>query len=287
MKNNLKYILFIIVVLSLIIVFKFNNIKADSLFLLVNDENEISKDITLTIDLSSIDYDNFTFKLSSSESLETLDSENVELNTSQEEISFDYCINCSNLDKIVLTYKLPSNINVGNKITFYAEVINKNNTEEVTTLRKVVSIIEDKTKENDNKEESDKTSKDGKIYNQTNERKNNMTIRLSNSRSNTKSSFNTKKVTYNGSDNNYLKSLSIKNYKFNRNFSKDGLTYFTTVKNNITSLKVTASSESDKAKVTITGNSGFKVGINKILINVTSESGKSRTYRIYVTREEA
>ena len=48
-------------------------------------------------------------------------------------------------------------------------------------------------------------------------------------------------------------------------------------------LTVTADAQ---GKVTISGNTNLKVGINKVLITVTSESGLIRNYRIYVTRKD-
>ena len=273
--KKIKYLLFF----SLVFIIS-TSLNASSSFLIVNEESEINKDITLTVDLNSIDYDNFTFRLLSSNSLDSVDSENLDLVNNNEEITFDYCINCSKLDKLTLTYKLPSDVKVGDIITFYAEVINKQNENEKISVRKTVTIIdenkmeEEKDKKEDNKKET--TQRQGFSIKQTSKKS---TFKISNvSR--------IKKVTYKGSDNNYLKSLSVSNYNFQRKFSKDGLTYFVTVKNNIKSIKVNAKSENSKAKISISGNSNLKVGINKVLVTVTSESGKTRNYRIYVTREE-
>ena len=281
MKKKLTYVLLLAFAFIASI-----TVNADSSFLTVKETNDINKDITLTINLKSIDYDNFTFRLLSSNLLESVNSSNVELNNNNEEITFDYCINCSKLDKLTLSYKLPSNVKVGDQITFYAEVINKANIEEKLSVRKVVTIIEEKKEEynkdkNDNNKNKNKFNKNsGFTFNSSSSSKKS-TFKISNI-----SGFN--KVTYKGSDNNYLSSLSVSKYSFiNRKFSKDGLNYFVTVKNKVTSVKVNAKKEHSKAKVSISGNTNLKVGINKVLVTVTSESGKTRNYRIFVTREEA
>ena len=92
------------------------------------------------------------------------------------------------------------------------------------------------------------------------------------------------KVTYNGSDNNYLSSLAVNGYEFNREFSKENTTYFITIGNEIEKLDITASAQDDEATVCVYGNEELKEGTNKILIAVTAENGNVRNYRIYVTK---
>ena len=286
MKNKIIFIsLFTFMSLIFIFSFSFSNILADSTPVIINENSEINKNINITLDLSLIDYDIFTFKLSSDKSLNGVESENVELLLdNQEEIVFDYNINASNLNKIVLDYKLPEDISVGDSITFYIEIINKQNEEEKLTFRKVVTIISEIKKEEKNEKEE--------IKNESSRQKENSYQGKSTQSNKSKGNYNftsskgVTKVTYPGSDNNYLKSLSVSNYSFNRKFSKDGLTYFVTVKNNVKSLKINYKLDSSKGKINISGNSNFRVGINKVLITVTSESGLSRNYRIYVIREE-
>ena len=94
----------------------------------------------------------------------------------------------------------------------------------------------------------------------------------------------TPKVTYNGSDNNYLSELSVEGYTFNRTFSKENTTYFVTVENGIEKLNITAKVDDDESIVNIYGNENLKEGTNKILIAVTAENGNVRNYRIYVTK---
>lgn len=92
------------------------------------------------------------------------------------------------------------------------------------------------------------------------------------------------KVTYKGSDNNYLSELSVEGYTLNREFSKENTTYFITVGNEIEEVDILANVVDDEATVNIYGNKDLKVGTNKILIAVTAENGNVRNYRIYVTK---
>ena len=90
--------------------------------------------------------------------------------------------------------------------------------------------------------------------------------------------------TYNGSDNNYLSSLSVSGYTLNKEFSKDNSTYFLTVENDVDSIDIVIDKESDSATACIYGNEDLRDGTNKILISVTAENGNVRNYRIFVTR---
>ena len=57
--------------------------------------------------------------------------------------------------------------------------------------------------------------------------------------------------TYNGSDNNYLSSLSVSGYTLNKEFSKDNSTYFLTVENDVDSIDIVIDKESDSATACI------------------------------------
>ena len=96
-----------------------------------------------------------------------------------------------------------------------------------------------------------------------------------------KSTNESSKITYNGSNNNYLKSLEISGITLNTTFSKENTSYFATTTQN-TDLIVTAVAEDGNAKVKVTGNTSIKEGINKILISVTAKNGEVRYYRIFV-----
>lgn len=94
----------------------------------------------------------------------------------------------------------------------------------------------------------------------------------------------TKNVTYQGSQNNYLKSLSIDCVEFKNNFKKTTLDYFSTVTSDVSKVTVNAIPEDSTAIVTIYGNTDLKEGKNKILITVTADDDSIKTYRIYITK---
>lgn len=89
------------------------------------------------------------------------------------------------------------------------------------------------------------------------------------------------------SKNAYLSTLGVtpKEYDFS-GFSKNKTEYSVTVPKNVDSLKVLYKTADSNAKVSVSGNSGFKVGSdNKITIKVTAEDGKTtKNYIIKVTQ---
>lgn len=94
----------------------------------------------------------------------------------------------------------------------------------------------------------------------------------------------TKTETYQGSQNNYLESLSIEGVEFENFFKKTMADYFASVEEDVNDVTVKATAEDSSAIVTIYGNTDLHEGKNKILINVTADDGSVRTYRIYVTK---
>ena len=267
MKKLIKISLFSLIVLSIFVV-----LKAEQLFIKIDDNVVIGNDVNMTLYLDNIEYDTFTFRLLSSESLENINTNDIDLtNLNNEEITFDYCINCSSLKTIILKYKLPSNIEVGDSITFYAQIINKEDTTQVKSYRKVVNII-------DNVIVNEET-------NSTNTRKSfNNRIKLSNTPSmsgNNKSPVSTK---YKGSSNNYLSDLKVTGYELNKEFIKERLTYFVNVPSDVKSINIKATKEDKNSSINITGNNNLEVGLNKVLVSVISEDGRIKNYRIYVTR---
>ena len=82
-----------------------------------------------------------------------------------------------------------------------------------------------------------------------------------------------------------LKSLSVSGYTLSPTFKSNINTYSMKVKNNITSLNVTAIPNSSKAKVSISGNTGWKEGNNVVTIKVRAEDGTVNTYIVNVNRE--
>lgn len=91
--------------------------------------------------------------------------------------------------------------------------------------------------------------------------------------------------TYKGSQNNYLKSLSINGVEFKNEFKKTTADYFARLDDDdLEKVTVNAAAEDSTAIVTIYGNTNLKDGKNKIIINVTADNGDIRTYRIYLTK---
>lgn len=87
------------------------------------------------------------------------------------------------------------------------------------------------------------------------------------------------------SNNANLKTLTVSpKYNFS-GFNKNTTNYNMTVPANIDSLKINAKAENSKAKVKVSGNSGFDVGSNnKVKIVVTAENGDTKTYTIKITK---
>ena len=275
---NKKRLIIFSLVLFTILMFKVN---AEPLFMKIDDTVEIDSSVNITLYLDNIKYDNFTFKLYSSETLSSVNSNDINLTNNNEEISFDYCINCSTLKTIVLNYKLPSSVNIGDNITFYAQIINKGDTSETVDFRKVVTVIE-KVKEETNDTEEDNKDKSKFNFSGNNNRPN-----LTTTNSNGKSSTPGVSTKYKGSTNNYLSNITIKGYELNKSFMKERLTYFVTVPNNVKSLDIKTTKEDSKSNVSISGNGNFEVGLNKVLITVTAQDGRVKNYRLYVTRLES
>lgn len=91
--------------------------------------------------------------------------------------------------------------------------------------------------------------------------------------------------TYKGSQNNYLKSLSIDGVEFKNDFNKTKTDYFARLDDDdLEKVTVKATAEDSSAIVTIYGNTNLEKGKNKILINVTADNGETRTYRIYLSK---
>lgn len=101
---------------------------------------------------------------------------------------------------------------------------------------------------------------------------------------NNKISSLTQSVIYQGSQNNYLSSLSINDVELKNSFKKTTTTYFANVGPDVTSVKVNAVAEDSSSIVTVYGNTNLEQGKNKIMINVTADDGSVRTYKIYITK---
>lgn len=88
------------------------------------------------------------------------------------------------------------------------------------------------------------------------------------------------------SSNNYLSSLKVSEGKLSPEFSFRTYNYTVDVGEEINSIKVTATAEHNKAKVSGTGKKALKPGENKINVTVKAEDGKERTYTIIVNKPE-
>jgi len=323
MKKKIKK-LFVMILLMTFILSPIENYLVhaqsnnNSFFEIENVEVTKDEEITMKINLDQIEYENFNFKLESNLSLlnvevdENID-ENVEnLNQNSSIFSFDFSKENSNLNSIVLNYSIPEDVENLDQITFKAIITSTKDEDEVLESTYTVSIIE-KESEDTNTDSEDKNSSDEKTQDdneksnenldkskekEANEKANNQTeeknanksqnsmSKTSVSRTSATSSSNTKKVqvTYNGSDNNYLSSLTVNDYSLNKEFKKESLTYFVSVDSDVTLLNISAVAENSNSKVYINGNSDFKTGVNKVLITVVAENGNTKNYRIYVTK---
>lgn len=83
--------------------------------------------------------------------------------------------------------------------------------------------------------------------------------------------------------NNFLKSLTISSgeIKFDRNITS----YMVSVPNNVDDFRISAETESLKAKLDIKTPNEFKVGTNKFILTVTAENEKTKNYVLLVDRE--
>lgn len=86
------------------------------------------------------------------------------------------------------------------------------------------------------------------------------------------------------SKNNYLSSLSIEGYDLN--FSKDKTEYSLEVPNGTESVKVNATKEDSRSRVSGTGTIKVSEGTNKIDIVVVAQNGSTRTYTINIIVKE-
>lgn len=82
--------------------------------------------------------------------------------------------------------------------------------------------------------------------------------------------------------NNYLKSLSVKDYQVTPAFNKDTLEYTVDVPSTVNKVTIEAGAESGYASVRGTGEMEVDEGSNSFEIVVTSETGSERTYKLLV-----
>lgn len=227
----------------------------------------------------------------------------IDIEKQKEEVILEIDKSKIELEKMVLYYPIPQEIEEGVTITLQGTIENleqedENQTEMIITSEITVKIItklennKDETKvpeRNEDKQkeiENDQNSNKGEMTNQmkqTTSQTDNTSLQAKNTTYNS-GNTQTEEVSYNGSDNNYLSSMLINGYTLNKEFNKESSTYFITVEEDISNLEVVASVEDDSATVCIAGADNLKEGENKILISVTAENGNVRNYRIYVTK---
>ncbi len=323
MKKNIKNILAILLLLSILIPVTYSYAigtikeasKETSFFEISKLEYNKNEKVEMLINLENIEFTKFTFELKSSENITNMEIDsNIEVEKSNDEITIEIDKSITNLNKIALYYQIPDNVEINDTIKFIATVTNietnidkdenENEVEEDTIGNSsneeikqpiepeiMTKAIEIKVVEQTNKEENDKNEnikneeksqdkKDKKVNEKSNTTK---TIEKSVT-TQTMSSKAEQTVKYNGSDNNYLSSISIEGYKLNKEFSKDNLTYFINVGKDVNNLKITTNKVENSSTVCIYGNEDLREGTNKILISVTAENGNVRNYRIYVTK---
>lgn len=95
-------------------------------------------------------------------------------------------------------------------------------------------------------------------------------------------------VTKSSSKNNYLSSLEVLDYSFDREFDKiyQG-PYTVEVGNDINSIYIEAIPEDSSSIVTNDGVHNIKTGKNTILVDVASEDGSTRTYTVIVNKKSS
>ena len=104
---------------------------------------------------------------------------------------------------------------------------------------------------------------------------------------NTKTVTTSNKTQETASNNANLSNLGIQTYDFT-GFKPTTTTYNTTVPNEVTTVKVYATTQSAGAKYEVSGNDNLKEGNNTVTIKVTAEDGKtSKEYQINVERKTA
>ena len=316
MNRKVKFIVasvILAIVLGINISYAISNSNISSFFEV--NKNEISKGETLemTIDLSKIEYKQFEFVLSSNTKIDNIstDEDNISLNQEDNDIAIDINKEQLNINKIVLYYQIPENIEIGTKINLNAQIKIENDKienevvegdedwtiadskqVEITIIEKDNKNEENKNQENNENNKQQDDRQNGKVPQNNNENENaqnkmtnnagNVKNMCNNSSSVKQSDEQTEIATYNGSSNNYLSSLKINGVQLTTDFNKEKTTYFATVEN-METIKVTANAEDSNSKVAITGTS-LKSGSNKVLISVTAENGDVRYYRIYVTK---
>lgn len=323
MKKIIKstVILFmILMLLSIPISYAISNDNGNQTFLSVNKQEISTGEILeISINLNQIQWNQVKFTLSSDWDISSIysnDENEVEIERENQDVTLEIDKSKLNIEKIVLYYQIPKEVEVGKTFTLNGTIEsleqNDESQTETATCEIAVKIVENNNSENNNSEnnsqkENNNTENripEGSINNQreiengqnngkgetvtqmkqTGGQTENTSLQAKSTNYNSGNSGTEENVTYNGSDNNYLSSMTISGYTLNKEFNKESSTYFVTVDEDTSSIEVVASSEDTSATVCVSGANNLKEGENKILISVTAENGNVRNYRIYVTK---
>lgn len=162
----------------------------------------------------------------------------------------------------------------------------ENNKQSIEITIKIVESKEEQSLVNnqENKDNQENLKNNELVKNENNTNSSSTNKSSSTQQVSSQISSQSQSVTYKGSSNNYLKTLTIDGYTFNQEFSKTNTTYFLTLTDGNDTLKVNAVAEDENATICIYGNNQLENEINKILISVTAENGDVRIYRVYVTK---
>jgi hypothetical protein len=102
------------------------------------------------------------------------------------------------------------------------------------------------------------------------------------SASSSSSSSSTSKTDTTKSSDNNLKSLTVDDYEISPEFNKDTLEYSLEVPSGTEKIKINASANDSKSKVSGTGEIEVNEGLNQLNVIVTAENGSTKTYVINV-----
>lgn len=84
-----------------------------------------------------------------------------------------------------------------------------------------------------------------------------------------------------------LKSLSVDGYTLNPSFSANNTSYSIKVPSNVSSINLSAISNSDKAKIEGIGNVSLTGNVTNVVVKVTAEDGTVKSYNIKIERESS
>lgn len=322
--NNKKIgILLMLLTLSIPLIVRAQIQKEMPTFFMVDKQQVCVQDIVImTLDIQEITYTHFLFTLSGDESLQQIDmvdtekQENLEIQKKDNSIQFEVNKTTLDISKLQLYYEVPDTLKVRDTIVLKAivteliegsqienefqnsqqtkEQANSNTWEEgeKAVIEMTLTVVEkDQEKEENQEIEKDapmvdnhKENASGNAVSNITDKEQTKTVAVM---SNSKTTANASNIeeTYAGSYDNYLSSIQIEGYTVNPTFLKTNQTYFLTVENSVTQLSIEAITCDERASMQIYGNTNLQEGVNKILIFVTAQNGKVRTYRIYVTRE--